>query len=73
MVNLDPMKRQDCAYEIPLWEWGLPDSASVEVEDLLQGNVFTLYGKTHQIALDPQDRPAVIWRLRPPAGWKGAA
>ena len=52
-------------------EWDLGDTQSVEVEDLLGGNRFTLYGKTHQIALDPYDRCAVIWRLVPPADWKG--
>ena len=71
LVNLDPHNRQDCSYEIPLWEWGLPDSGSLAVEDLLGGYHFTLFGKTHQIALDPYDRSAVIWRLLPPADWKG--
>ena len=71
MVNLDPRNRQECAYEIPLWEWGLTDSDSVQVEDLLGPYRFTLYGKTNQIALDPYDRVAVIWRLTPPADWKG--
>jgi starch synthase (maltosyl-transferring) len=70
-VNLDPFNRQDCSYEIPLWEWGLPDTGSVQVEDLLGGYAFTLYGKTHQIALDPYERSAIIWRLSPPADWKG--
>jgi starch synthase (maltosyl-transferring) len=67
LVNLDPHHRQECAYEAPLWEFGLPDSASVEVEDLLFGGRFTLYGKTHQIALDPRHNPAIIWRLINPA------
>ncbi len=71
LVNLDPHDRQDCSYEVPLWEWGLPDTGSVDVEDLLGGYRFTLYGKTHQIALDPYERSAVIWRLKPPADWKG--
>ena len=71
LVNLDPHNRQGCAYEVPLWEWGLPDTGSVDVEDLLGGYRFTLHGKTHQIALDPYERSAVIWRLKPPADWKG--
>lgn len=71
LVNLDPHNRQDCSYEVPLWEWGLGDGGSVDVEDLLGGYRFTLYGKTHQIALDPYERAAVIWRLAPPADWKG--
>jgi starch synthase (maltosyl-transferring) len=70
LVNLDPHNRQDCSYEIPLWQWGLPDTGSVDVEDLLGGYRFTLYGKIHQIALDPYERSAVVWRLLPPADWK---
>lgn len=71
LVNLDPHNRQDCSYEIPLWEYGLDDNGSLDVEDLLGGYRFTLYGKTHQIALDPYERSAVIWRFAPPADWKG--
>ncbi|WP_406856298.1 maltotransferase domain-containing protein [Alsobacter sp. KACC 23698] len=64
MVNLDPHARQDCVYEIPLWEFGLPDSGALDVEDLLLGYRFRLHGKSHQIALDPVDRSVVIWRLK---------
>jgi starch synthase (maltosyl-transferring) len=66
LVNLDPWNRQECSYEVPLWEFGLPDQGLIEAEDLLHGGRFTLYGKTHQIVLDPQERPVVIWRLLPP-------
>jgi starch synthase (maltosyl-transferring) len=66
LVNLDPHHRQECTYEIPLWEFGLPDHAAIQAEDLLKGGRFTLHGKTHRIALDPQERPVVVWRLIPP-------
>ncbi|HEY8564703.1 MAG TPA: maltotransferase domain-containing protein [Beijerinckiaceae bacterium] len=66
LVNLDPRNRQECTYEVPLWEFGLPDHGSIEAEDLLGGTRFTLHGKTHRIALDPAERPVVIWRLIPP-------
>src|SRR4051812_3366619 len=66
LVNLDPRKRQECTYEVPLWDFGLPDHASIEAEDLLNGGRFTLRGKTHRIALDPAERSVVIWRLIPP-------
>ncbi len=66
MVNLDPRNRQECTYEVPLWQLGLPDDGAVEVEDLLQGYKFELRGKTHRIALDPAERSVVIWRLRRP-------
>jgi starch synthase (maltosyl-transferring) len=67
LVNLDPHNRQECAYEAPLWEFGLPDHAAIEVDDLLFGGRFTLYGKSHQIALDPKHNPVVIWRLIAPS------
>jgi starch synthase (maltosyl-transferring) len=66
LVNLDPHNRQECTCEVPLWEFGLPDHAVLEAEDLLRGGRFTLHGKNHLIALDPAERPVAIWRLRPP-------
>ena len=66
LANLDPRNRQECTYEVPLWEFGLPDHASIAVEDLLKGGTFRLNGKTHRIALDPMQNPVVIWRLVPP-------
>jgi starch synthase (maltosyl-transferring) len=68
LVNLDPKNRQECTYEVPLWQFGLPDHGAIEVEDLLKGGRFTLSGKSHRIALDPTERPLVIWRLVPPKG-----
>ena len=71
IVNLDPYNRHVSAYEIPLWEFSLPDWASIEAEDLLRGNRFTLYGKTHRIEIDPAISPVMIWKLLPPA-WRAA-
>lgn len=70
-VNLDPHAPHEFAFEVPLWEFGLPDEASIEVEDLLHGNRFTWHGKTHWLALDPENRPYAIWRLIPPGGGRG--
>jgi starch synthase (maltosyl-transferring) len=67
MVNLDPHNTHECVYEAPLWDFGLSDFASLEVEDLLLGGLFRLSGKTHQIALDPNHNPVIIWRLINPA------
>ena len=65
-VLLDPHDAQECEFEVPLWEFGLPDDASIEVQDLIHGNHFTWHGKTQSLALEPQDRPYAIWRLIPP-------
>ena len=44
-VSLDPHAVQEASFEVPLWEWGLPDDGAVEVEDLMRGNRFVWHGK----------------------------
>jgi starch synthase (maltosyl-transferring) len=67
IVNLDPHNRQDTTLEIPLWEFGLPDHAMIEAQDLLRGGgSFTLRGKVQTVGLDPATDPVLIWRLIPP-------
>ena len=67
-VNLDAHSTQAFSFEVPLWEFGLPDDAAIEVQDMLRGNRFTWEGKTHWLDLDPETRPYAIWRLIGPAG-----
>jgi len=67
-VNLDPHNAQETHFEVPLWEFGLPDDGAIEVEDLLQGNHFTWHGKVHWLRLEPESRPYAIWRLYPQGG-----
>ncbi len=68
LVNLDPHNRQEADFEVPLWEFGLPDHARIEVEDLLNGGRFTLNGKMQRIALSPEGHQVMVWKLIPPAG-----
>ncbi|MDR4308317.1 alpha-1,4-glucan--maltose-1-phosphate maltosyltransferase [Chelatococcus sambhunathii] len=67
-VSLDPFSERNAGYELPLWEFGLPDSGTLEVEDLMRGNAFTLTGKNHSIYVNPHELPFHIWRLRAPLG-----
>ncbi len=67
-VCLDPRFPQECDVEVPLWLWGLPDSAAVAVSDLMGGGNFTLTGKVQHIRLDPGVMPFLIWRIRPVSG-----
>jgi starch synthase (maltosyl-transferring) len=62
-VCLDPHNAQDASFELPLWEFGLADDASIEVEDLVAGRRFTWHGKYQHIRLDPYHKPYAIWRL----------
>ncbi|MFC3167997.1 alpha-1,4-glucan--maltose-1-phosphate maltosyltransferase [Paracoccus fontiphilus] len=65
-VNLDPHNTQVFEFEVPLWEFGLPDEASVEVRDLIHGNSFTWHGKNQWLELEPHTRPYAIWQLFAP-------
>ncbi len=65
-VCLDPHNQQGADFELPLWEFGLPDDASIEVEDMVTGHHFTWHGKYQHIHLDPYYKPYAIWRLIPP-------
>lgn len=67
-VNLDPRNPQGAHFEVPLWEFGLPDEASIEVDDLANGQRFTWTGKVQHVYLDPAIRPYAIWRLHGPGG-----
>jgi len=62
-VNLDPHRAQEAAYELPLWEFGLPDTGRLAVEDLWRGHRFVLQGKMQTLRLDPAELPFAIWRL----------
>jgi starch synthase (maltosyl-transferring) len=63
-ISLDPRNPQACDLEVPLWEWGLSDESSVEVEDLIAESRFTWTGKRQAVHLTP-DRPYALWRVQP--------
>jgi starch synthase (maltosyl-transferring) len=62
-VTLDPHQPQETDFELPLWEWKLPDSGSLAAEDLMTGHRFTWTGKGQRLRLDPAVLPFAIWRL----------
>jgi starch synthase (maltosyl-transferring) len=68
VVSLDPHQPQETSFEIPLWEWKLPDSASLRAEDLMTGRTFALHGKRQWLRLDPHVSPFALWRLYPDDG-----
>jgi starch synthase (maltosyl-transferring) len=64
-VSLDPFHVQEATIEVPLWEWGLPDDASVVAHDLMRDSKSTWHGKLQRIRLDPADLPFAMWRVTP--------
>jgi starch synthase (maltosyl-transferring) len=67
-VNLDPHQVQEATFELPLWEWKLPDHGSLLVEDLIKNQEFVWSGKLQKVRLDPDRLPYAIWRLMPLEG-----
>ncbi|NYI01047.1 maltotransferase domain-containing protein [Cupriavidus plantarum] len=64
-ISLDPRAPREADIELPLWEWGLPDDASLLVEDLMFGHRFTWQGKHQHIRLNPYELPFSLWHVRP--------
>jgi starch synthase (maltosyl-transferring) len=64
-VSLDPHHAQEATFELPLWEWKLPDHGSLLVEDVIRDQTSVWTGKLQHLRLDPADLPYAIWRLSP--------
>jgi len=64
-INLDPFNAHEATIDLPLWQFGLPDHGSVEVEELISESRFTWTGRQQHVRLDPQHMPFAIWRIRP--------
>ncbi|MBV8837596.1 MAG: alpha-1,4-glucan--maltose-1-phosphate maltosyltransferase, partial [Alphaproteobacteria bacterium] len=65
-VNLDPHHVQEATFELPLWEWKLPDNGALLVEDLIHEHTTAWSGKLQRVRLDPATLPYAIWRLSLP-------
>ena len=63
-ISLNPHGPEEADFEIPLWEWGLPDSAALLAQDVLRGGSFVWHGKMQHMRLTP-DAPYAVWRARP--------
>ena len=64
-VSLDPHHAQEAHFELPLWEFDLPDDASLHGEDLMNGHQWTWHGKVQWMRIEPWHLPFGIWRIRP--------
>ena len=64
-VSFDPHNVQEATFELPLWEWKLPDHGSLVIEDLMRGHRFVWTGKLQRVRLDPHELPFAIWRIAP--------
>ncbi len=72
-VSLDPHHEQGGPIEVPLWEFDLPDHATIDAHDEVTGADFQWHGKAQHVWLTPHDRPYAIWTLRNPASGSNSA
>ncbi len=61
-ISLDPFAPQEAWFEVPLWEWDLPDDGTLHATDLLTDAQFEWRGKSQHLRLTPE-RPYAIWRI----------
>ncbi len=64
VVNLDPVASQNSFIHVPVEEFGAMNSDEYEVHDLLTDERYTWRGTRNYVELDPQTRPAHIFRVR---------
>jgi starch synthase (maltosyl-transferring) len=67
-ATLDPRSNQSAFVHVPLEEFGIGADEEYVMEDLLTGEVFHWRGSRNFVALDPQNRPAHVFRVRRPIG-----
>jgi starch synthase (maltosyl-transferring) len=67
-ITVDPVYPQTAFVHVPLQEFGIGETETYQVEDLLTGEKFFWTGSRNFISLNPHTRPAHIFRLRRKAG-----
>ncbi|RJF95331.1 maltotransferase domain-containing protein [Noviherbaspirillum saxi] len=63
-INLDPFAAHEATLELPLWEFGVPDDGTLEVDDLVNRAHLSWHGTRQHLRLDPFVCPYAIWRVR---------
>jgi len=64
VVNLDTNWPQSGFIEIPLKKYGLPESKSFQVHDLLDDKRYLWHGQRVFVKLEPSISPAHIFKIR---------
>jgi starch synthase (maltosyl-transferring) len=64
VVNLDPRWPQSGWIEFPPEKLGFPEKAAFEVQDLLDGAVYSWHGSKHFVKLDPAKAPGHIFKIK---------
>jgi starch synthase (maltosyl-transferring) len=71
LVTVDPFNRQSGFVSVPLESFGLSETEPYQVEDLLTGDKYIWNGRRNFVLLEPNTRPAHIFRVRRAVGRVG--
>ena len=63
LVTLDPYNSQSGYANVPIENFGIDASDPYQVEDLMTGEKFTWHGRRNFVILDPNTRPAHVFRV----------
>ena len=63
-VNLDPYQSHDSYIQVPVGDFGWMDSDTYQVHDLLTDERYLWRGSRNYVLLNPQTRPAHVFRVR---------
>ena len=63
-VNLDPYQSHDSYIHVPVEEFGWMDSDTYQVHDLLTDERYLWRGSRNYVLLNPQTKPAHVFRVR---------
>jgi starch synthase (maltosyl-transferring) len=63
-LNLDPYQSHDSYINVPVQEFGWMDGDTYQVNDLLTGERYLWRGSRNYVMLNPQTKPAHVFRVR---------
>lgn len=63
-VNMDPYHTQEARLTLPLDEFGISDTATYQMHELIQDYRHDVVGREYIVRLDPNQEPAAIFALR---------
>jgi len=71
LLNLDPFNTQSGFAYVPIESFSIEANDPYQVEDLITGDKYTWRGRRNFVMLDPNSRPAHIFRVRRFVGMDG--
>jgi len=63
VINMDPYHSQEARLTIPLEEFGIQETASYQLHELIQAYRHEVVGPEYIISLDPNNEPAAIFAV----------